>query len=220
MTHLASIGRNVTTLTLGGFALVATPSLAFAHHAMGGATPATFSQGLLSGIAHPVIGFDHLAFVVAAGIATALTSHRLLLAAMFVLATLAGCIGKIALGVTLPMAEMVIAMSVLLIGGLVMLGRITGAPVYGGLFAIAGLFHGSAYAASIVGAETTPLAAYLIGFALIQFAIMVSAAWATTSLMKGADRLTTEPRLAGAVVAGVGATFLLEHIEKIIFSGV
>src|SRR5438552_688041 len=41
--------------------LAATP--AFAHHVMGGRTPATFMEGLLSGLAHPLIGPDHLAFL-------------------------------------------------------------------------------------------------------------------------------------------------------------
>jgi urease accessory protein len=35
---------------------------AFAHHVMGGETPSTFVDGLLSGIGHPIIGADHLAF--------------------------------------------------------------------------------------------------------------------------------------------------------------
>lgn len=220
MTRSLTFGTGISKMALGSLVLLLTPSLAFAHHAMGGATPATFTQGLLSGIAHPVIGFDHLAFVVAAGIATALTAHRMLLAAVFVLATVAGCVAKIAFGVALPAAEIVIAASVLLMGGLVMSGRPAGAPIYGALFAIGGLFHGSAYADSITGAESTPLATYMIGFALIQYAIMAAAAWTTSLLTQSTHRLATEPRLAGAMVAGVGATFLLEHIEKIIFPGV
>jgi urease accessory protein len=34
---------------------------AFAYHLMGGLTPATFGEGILSG--HPVIGLDHFAAV-------------------------------------------------------------------------------------------------------------------------------------------------------------
>ena len=37
---------------------------AFAHHAMDGQMPTSFAQGLLSGLAHPVIGPDHLAFII------------------------------------------------------------------------------------------------------------------------------------------------------------
>ncbi len=41
----------------------------YAHHVMGGRMPATFAEGLLSGLGHPVIGIDHLAFIVAVGLA-------------------------------------------------------------------------------------------------------------------------------------------------------
>ena len=34
---------------------------AFAHHVMGGRMPATFTEGILSGLGHPIIGLDHLA---------------------------------------------------------------------------------------------------------------------------------------------------------------
>jgi len=51
---------------------IASPALA--HHVMGGATPVTFGQGFLSGLAHPVIGLDHLAVVVAVGCLAA--AHR------------------------------------------------------------------------------------------------------------------------------------------------
>jgi urease accessory protein len=51
--------------------LAATGGGAEAHHAMGGTTPQTLAQGLLSGLAHPVIGLDHLAFTLAAGLLAA-----------------------------------------------------------------------------------------------------------------------------------------------------
>ena len=40
---------------------------ALAHHPMGGRMPATFTDGLLSGLGHPIIGLDHLAAVLAIG---------------------------------------------------------------------------------------------------------------------------------------------------------
>ena len=51
-------------------ALVLTAVPASAHHIMGGEMPSTFGQGLLSGLGHPVIGPDHLAFLIAVGVAT------------------------------------------------------------------------------------------------------------------------------------------------------
>jgi len=63
-THLGSI------LT----ALVLSANKAFAHHIMGGRTPATFSEGMLSGLGHPIIGLDHFAAVVAVGCIAAMHS--------------------------------------------------------------------------------------------------------------------------------------------------
>ena len=199
--------------------LLLTTTLALAHHPMGGALPQTFWHGLLSGIGHPVIGIDHLAFIIAAGVAVALAGPRVLLAAVYIAATIAGCLVTAAGGVTPPMMEVAIAASVLLVGGLLMAGTTVPASVFAVLFAIAGLYHGSAYAGAIVGAETTPLAAYLIGFGLVQFAIMVAAGWAAGRARAHAGRAALEPRLAGAVVAGVGLTFLVEHAERIMLPG-
>ena len=53
--------------TVAATALALLPRIAWAHHFMGGGLPQTFTQGLLSGLGHPVIGLDHAAFIVAAG---------------------------------------------------------------------------------------------------------------------------------------------------------
>ena len=56
------------------FSLAALPALA--HHPMGGTTPTTFMQGLLSGIGHPILGLDHLAALIAELSATWSTADR------------------------------------------------------------------------------------------------------------------------------------------------
>ena len=50
-------------------------SPAFAHHAMGGRLPSTFFEELLSGLAHPVIGLDHLSALIAIGLLSAGLVH-------------------------------------------------------------------------------------------------------------------------------------------------
>ena len=51
---------------------------AAAHHFMDGTTPATAAEGLLSGLAHPLIGLDHLLFLMAAAtlLAAAIRNSR------------------------------------------------------------------------------------------------------------------------------------------------
>ena len=73
-------------------ALAASAGPAAAHHVMGGRTPATFTQGLLSGLGHPIIGVDHLAFVVAVGIAVGVARLSLALPAVFIALIMAACL--------------------------------------------------------------------------------------------------------------------------------
>lgn len=194
---------------------VATP--AHAHHAMGGDTPTTFGQGLISGLAHPVIGVDHLAFILGIGIASAFIGARLLAPLAFVAATLIGCALQLG-GVTLPLAEIIVAGSVVLLGVMILSGANVPGAAYLALFAVAGLFHGWAYGESIVGAEQTPLVAYLAGFAVIQFTIATGAMLVTRGVWQSAA--ATPVRIAGGAIAGFGGAFLIENLEKIAFPGV
>ena len=188
---------------------------ALAHHPMGGTTPETLMHGLLSGLGHPVIGIDHFAFVVAVGIAAVLAGARFAAPLSFVGGTVAGCL-LLASGVALPFAELAIGASVLALGAALALGRMPTKGVLLALFALAGLFHGGAYGAAIVGAETTPLLAYLVGFAAVQTAIAVAAGWLAVDLGARAAQ-TLRPRLAGAAVAGIGLTVLVETVEAMVF---
>jgi urease accessory protein len=54
------------------------PASAKAHHVMEGELPNSIVTGFISGVAHPVIGLDHLAFVIAIGLLSLGFSKRLL----------------------------------------------------------------------------------------------------------------------------------------------
>ena len=192
------------------FAAVATPALA--HHPMAGATPSTFAEGLLSGIGHPVLGLDHLAFVVAVGIAAVLAGRRFALPLAFVAATVAGTLVHLA-AVTLPAPEWFIALSVAAAGLMIASGRRFAVAAYAALFALAGLFHGFAYGEAVFGAETTPVLAYLAGFGLTQYAIAVVAGTAVA----GAAR-AVPARVAGGMVAGAGLLLFGEMVIEAAFA--
>jgi len=156
-------------LLLGGaLGLAAGPALA--HHAMGGGTPGTAMAGLLSGLAHPVIGPDHLAFVVGIGILSAFARRGWVLPAIFLAF---GAVGTaIHLGsFGMPSAEILVAITVLLMAGAVWFRRQAPFALLGALCGLGGLAHGYALAESIAGAEPSPLAFYLAGLAVVQFAI-------------------------------------------------
>ena len=200
--------------TFAGFAALAATfsTSAFAHHPMDGKTPETFSQGLLSGIGHPIIGVDHLAFVVAVGIAAALAGSRFLSPLAFIVATLAGTALHLA-SVTLPAVELMIALSLVVLGAVVFMGKKLPTAALAAVFAVAGLFHGFAYGEAIFGAETTPLVAYLAGFGLTQYAIAVIAGSGIVMMMGKAQEWSANipARVAGGVVAGAGALLVSEH---------
>ena len=182
----------------------------FAHHAMGGKTPETFDQGLISGFAHPVIGLDHFAFlVVIALLAIMLKSPaRYLVPLSFVVATVAGTAVHLA-EVNLPMTETIIAASLLLGGGLLLLCKDLSGLLLSAMSALFGVFHGYAYGESIVGAESTPLLAYLIGFAIIQYVVMLGIVFGATKFSKHSCALQNKlQRVGGALAVLIGGLFM------------
>jgi urease accessory protein len=184
--------------------LAATP--AWAHHVMGGKTPASFGEGLLSGLGHPIIGPDHLAFLVAVGIVVGAGHLNLALPLVFVAAMAAGVAIHVA-GIALPAAEIMVALSVLLAGFLLARGRPVPLTAWSLLFAVAGLLHGYAFGEAIFGAETSPLAAYLLGLAAIQAALTTAIAFMARRW--GSEVHGLAPRLAGAAILGVGFSALM-----------
>jgi len=85
---------------------------ASAHYPMGRVTPQTLWHGLLSGFGHPVIGLDHLAFVVAMGLLAAPLARGALMPLAFLAAGAVGSALHVR-GVDLPFAEAAVALSVL-----------------------------------------------------------------------------------------------------------
>jgi urease accessory protein len=182
---------------------------AFAHHVMGGRTPSTFMEGLLSGLGHPVIGLDHLAFLVAIGVAVGVFGLNLLLPVAFIVAMALGVLLHVN-GAGLPAAELVVAASVLLAGGLLAWGRPLPVAAWGALFAIAGLFHGYSLGESIYGADRSALGAYLLGLVFIQSVVAVGVALLVRHY--GARLTSVAPRIAGALILAVGVVVLAGNL--------
>lgn len=182
---------------------------ASAHHVMGGKIPTTFAEGFLSGLGHPVIGPDHLAFLLAIGVAVGVGGLSLVLPLLFVVASAIGVTLHVN-GVNLPGAEIVVAVSVLFAGFLIARGRALPVSLWAILFAAAGLFHGYAFGESIFGAERSPLHAYLLGLIIVQSALTVGTALFVRRRAGGVSAIA--PRLAGAVIIGVGLATLIAQL--------
>jgi len=189
--------------------LAAMPGLALAHHYMDNQLPGTLMQGLLSGIAHPLIGIDHAAFIVASGLLLARVPRGWWAIASLVTGSLVGAILHLN-GASLPSGELAVAASVILIGVLVVLEPRIGAQFAAAMLLAAGVLHGYAYAETIVGAETTPLLAYLAGFSAIQFLVCAAASGCYRIVMRHSPgRARFIGATAGAAAMAIGVGFLV-----------
>jgi urease accessory protein len=189
--------------------LVATTLSASAHHLMGGKMPGTFGEGLLSGLGHPVIGIDHLAILAAVGLATGAGGLSLAMPAIFVACSAIGVALHVN-AVSIPASEALVALTVIVAGLLLALGRGVALAKWAVLFAAAGLLHGYAYGESIFGAETTPLSAYLVGLVVVQTALTVGIAFAARQMKLQLSAINA--RLAGAALAGIGLAVLAAQL--------
>lgn len=201
----------MTTRLIRVLAIVSyTPILLFsgsanAHHGMDGQLPSTILEGLISGLAHPILGLDHLLFVISIGLLAAMSCKNLSQPlTAFVIASICGVLLHVQ-GIALPSAELVIAVSIV-VAGLSVISR-TESPVFVVAFsASAGLFHGFAYGEAIYGAPVSAITAYLSGISLVQFGIAIItfrlARKLLTSSVIGLKQLS---RLSGTGIALFGA---------------
>lgn len=181
---------------------------ALAHHALGGSIPIGFGEGLLSGLAHPIIEVDHLAFVLAVGVLTAVSQGGLALPVWFVGGTVLGCLLSSS-SLNVQPAGWMVPLSALLIGGYLASGRSENGRWHRWVFLVAGVLHGLAYAQSIIGSENNSLQGYLLGFAVVQTIVAWGAMVAAYWFWRG-DRLYANARVFGGVLAGVGLTALYQ----------
>lgn len=181
---------------------------AFAHHALGGSIPIGFGQGLLSGLAHPMIEIDHLAFVLAVGVLTAVSQGGFSLPVWFVGGTAMGCLLN-AGSLQLQPAGWMVPLSALLIGGYLASGRSADGHWHKWVFLAAGALHGLAYSQAIIGSENNSLQDYLLGFAVVQTMMAWSAMIAAYWFWQG-DRLYAHARVCGGILAGVGVAALYQ----------
>jgi len=194
------------SLQLGGLIslvslVLGTPALA--HHPFGGNTPTNALQAFLSGVGHPVIGLDHLAFVIAAGLIAAIFNRGLFIPVVLVMTSLLGTLMHLG-NINLPASEIVVSASVVVFGLFLAMKNSLPSGIIIALVAIAGLFHGYAYGEAIVGAGMSSLLAYLIGFSAIQMLIAIGFYLLAKKIGANCDAKPLKLRFAGFILAGMG----------------
>jgi urease accessory protein len=180
------------------------PGLALAHVGQG-----DISGGFLAGVAHPVLGPDHVVAMVAVGIWGAQLGAPAIwvLPVTFpIVMALGGVLGGF--GVPIPGVEIGIALSAIVLGGMIAIARrppLWVAAIVVGIFAI---FHGHAHGAELP--EAANAVSYSVGFvaatgSLHALGILIGVAnrWSV-----GAKVL----RAGGGMIAACGFYFLAGHL--------
>lgn len=207
--------RNITLTSVPSLSLLFAALPAQAHHFMDGNTPNTAFEGFLSGIAHPLIGLDHFAFVLIVGLLVfSLKGPLRFLAPLAFVAAASGGTGLHLASADLPLSEIVIALSVIL-GGIAVATRtsLSSLILVAGMAGF-GLFHGYAYGETIIGAETGPLVLYMLGFSVIQYGVILGIVLGMDQLAKRSSRLENiTARSAGALATLVGGVFLVMNFS-------
>jgi len=178
--------------------LLLTAAPASAHHLM-----ELFHQqqptplaGLLSGLGHPLLGPDHLLFLLALALVGLQRSSRWMLSLLAV-----GLLGSLVGLMTpqLPGAELLVALT-LVVEGLVVVGRLPAA-----LLVPSFALHGYVLSAAVIGWEPTAIGAYLVGLLLSQGTLLLLS---LVVMRQTAMALAPSTRLllAGSLM-GIGAAF-------------
>ena len=202
MTNLLASPRPLRQAAFAALALLLIASPAFAHHpfGMGDSGALTPWQGLLSGLGHPLLGPDHLLFLLALGFVGLQRPLR------WVLPLLAIGLGGSLLSQFIPLpdavapwAEALVSLS-LAVEGLIALSMAPAAwllPLFG--------LHGFLLGSTIVGAEPSPLLSYFLGLLLAQGSLLLLVTAWSQGLV---ERLGAQgQRLGAGIWIGIGMAF-------------
>ena len=184
-----------TSPILSGGLLLTAP--AEAHHLLDvSSLSPTLLNGFLSGLAHPVLGPDHLVFLLALSLVGLRQRWH------WMLGLLASGLAGSAIGLLLPGvpgAEALVAFSLVAVA-MVLLDRWPRA-----LLVPAIALHGYVLSASVLGWTSAPVSTYLLGLMVSQAALLLLA---LTLLNRLASRLSGQHRrFAAALLIGCGAAW-------------
>lgn len=155
--------------------------------------------GFISGVFHPLLGFDHLLAMLAVGIWAAQIGARAVwsVPVTFVVVMIVGAVLGIS-GITLPNPEHGIALSVLLLGLLSAFALKLPTALSMLIVAIFALFHGYAHGTEMPQAASAAL--YALGFILATASLHVMGVFLGSS-----KRFSGWVRMAGGAIAMVGS---------------
>ncbi|MEQ9463220.1 MAG: HupE/UreJ family protein [Haliea sp.] len=166
---------------------------------------AEIGGGFVSGLLHPVLGWDHVAAMVAVGLWGAFLGNPALwlLPVVFPLVmALGGAIGIA--GINIPSVEIGIALSALILGAMILLAARPPLWLAGLIVAAFAVFHGHAHGTELPTAAS-PLA-YSLGFVIATGLLHLAGIGFGLLVRWPLGRVAV--RAGGAVIAIAGALFL------------
>jgi urease accessory protein len=195
VSSLSLLSRRVPAFLL--LALASTASQAHPGHG---------ADGLLDGLAHP-FGLDHLLAMVAVGVwsVVALPAKKIWWGPVTFMAALAGSAMLGASGIAVPYLEQMVALSVALLGVMLLLARQLPALPGLALVAVAASLHGLAHGAE---APSAAFGAYAAGFLLTTAVLHIAGALAFVGMQRHAATLS---RFLGLAFGGAGL-FLFSQV--------
>ena len=208
----------ITALITAILAIVSVPAMA--HHPLDGQAMLTFWHGFLSGIAHPVLGMDHLVFILTIGVSAAFARSKVLVAACVIVGVLAG-VALTMTGISIPAVETLIAVSLIVLGAMVFAATFVNRSVSGRvpsfdvlLVAAVSLFsvlHGSVYALVLVQQQSLPmavLAGFVIALPVIYIGLLFLGRAATVGYQRFAYTALGPSRVMSLLSVGLGGSLL------------
>lgn len=199
--RIQSNATNRRALCLTAFAtsfmLIAGPAMAHTAEGLAG--------GFVSGFLHPVLGWDHVAAMVAVGLWGAFLRAPAIwvLPIVFPIIMAVGGAAGVA-GVPLPAVEIGIALSSILLGSLVAFAVRAPLPLAAVIVGLFAIFHGHAHGTEMPQAATA--IAFAIGFVLATGLLHLGGI--AFGLLVGCPGGAMAVRAAGALIALAGVGFL------------
>ena len=179
-------------LLLASFGLL--PSVAFAH-------PGHESAGMLSGMLHPLLGWDHLLAMVAVGMLAVMGRQKIAwqLPVAFVSFMLIGALLGMN-GLAIPAVETGILLSLVALGALLAFGHTSYLPALTLGCALFGMLHGNAHGIELPANAATM--SYVSGFMLATIALHLAGCGLASI---GANKWQSMAlRTSGIAIAGAG----------------
>jgi len=164
-------------------------------------------DGLLWGIADPVLALDNLVCILAIGLLAVGNLHSRWIAIALIFANIIGTLIHLS-QINLPVTEIAIAFVSIVVGIVLVRSKQLNLLIVVMLTAIAGLLQGYFNSGSIIGAGTMPSMMYIFGAALTQYTVVMSTSHIGTKVSQ-AELSGNLPRKVGLVGFAICAVSLV-----------